>query len=229
MITTKQNMKGEEILKWTLIAGLLFTSGLLIKKTMNMGSAMIKRLIPFVEHWEGGLSRKLSDTASRFPAPWKYKGLYGWHTNKGITYGTFVSLAPKIGYKPNAKNFFEMPENIWLAILKEGYMKAYPLDRISHLPRIQAVIITWAWGSGSGGSEWRLANFQREVMGIVDSNITKTEIVENFRKRINRMTELKWFHKLCDRREEDFRKMSTFPANGKGWLRRLADFRKTFG
>lgn len=222
-------MKSNDAIKWVLATGLLISSGVIIYKTLNMSSPMIKKLIPFIEFWEGGLSRALTDTASRNPAPWKYKGLYGWHTNRGITYTTFVSLAPKVGYAITPKNFFEMSDRIWLKIMKQGYMKPYPLDKINHLPRIQAVIITWAWGSGLAGSERRLANFQRDEMGIVDSNITKQEIVDNFFNRINKLTELKWFHKLCDRREADFRKMSTFGANGRGWLRRLDSFRKTFG
>src|SRR5690606_10527030 len=106
------------------------------------------------------------DTASSYPAPWSYKGQTGWHTNKGITYQTFVSNASRLGYEATAENFFKMPDEIWLKILKGVYMKAFPLDRISHLPRIQAVIITWAWGSGPAGAERYLANFQRQVMGI---------------------------------------------------------------
>ena len=193
-----------------------------------LSDMLLRKLVPFIQKFEGGLSRDPNDTASRFPAPWSYNGKTGWHTNKGITYNTFKNSASRLGYAPTAKNFFEMPDDIWMKILKGGYMSTYPLDDINHLPRIQAVIITWAWGSGVSGSEVRLARFQREEMGIVDSNITREEIVANFKKKISPVNERMWFNKLCDRREADFRKMGTFPVHGRGWLKRLAEFRKLF-
>lgn len=196
---------------------------------MIFKDSLLNKLVPFITKWEGGLSRDPADTASSHPAPWSYKGKTGWHTNKGVTYATFKSAAARHGFANNAKNFFEMPDWIWIRILKDGFMRPWPLDQIDHLPRIQAVIITWAWGSGNGGAERRLANFQREVMGIVDSNITKAEIVANFNKRITPLNERAWFLKLCDRREADFKTMSTWNVHGRGWINRLNDFRKLMG
>lgn len=204
----------------------VFVGQYLLNRFLN--AMLLNKLVPFIQESEGGLSRDPKDSASSNPAPWTHKGVSGWHTNKGITYSTFVSNASRLGYAPTADNFFNMPDDIWLKILKGAYMKPFPLDKISHLPRIQAVIITWAWGSGVGGATTRLANFQREVMGIKDSNITANEIVDNFRKHINPINEREWFQKLCDRREQDFRKMPTFSAHGKGWLNRLAKFRQLF-
>lgn len=204
----------------------VFIGQYLLNRLFN--AMLLAKLVPFIYKWEDGLSRDTKDTASANPAPWAHKGQTGWHTNKGVTYTAFVSNASKLGYAPTAENFFNMPDAIWLKILKEVYMKAFPIERIAHLPRIQAVIITWAWGSGSAGAETRLANFQREVMGIVDSNITPAEIVDNFKKRINPVNEREWFNKLCDRRLADFKKMSSWSEHGTGWTRRLNDFRQTF-
>lgn len=189
---------------------------------------LLEKLVPFIQKWEGGLSRDPSDRASAYPAPWTYQGKTGWHTNKGITYETFEGNAQRLGYEPTADNFFSMPDELWLKILKGAFMKAFPLDKISHLPRIQAVIITWAWGSGVYGAEVRLANFQRDHMGIVSNNITPKQIIENFRKQINPINEVEWFEKLCDRRLSDFKKMPTWNTHGTGWTRRLNDFRNTF-
>lgn len=222
-------MKNKNWIGWLIIGGLATATGAVVTYKLLQRKSFMKKLVEFIKKWEGGLSRALTDTASRLPSPWTYNGQKGWHTNMGITYETFLSLAKKIGYAVTPANFFNMTEELWMKILLEGYMKPYPLHQINHLPRIQAVIITWAWGSGLAGSERRLANFQRDEMGIVDGNITKSEIVANFKKRIKPITEVKWFHKLCDRREADFRKMSTFNVNGRGWLRRLDDFRTTFG
>ncbi len=198
----------------------------LLNKYLNI--MLISKLSPFIAKWEGGLSRDSSDTASSHPAPWEYNGKTGWHTNKGITYQTFSGNAKRLGYVASKENFFNMPDEIWLKILKEVYVKAFPIEKIAHLPRIQAVIITWAWGSGTSGAETRLARFQREEMGIQDANITPEEIVKNFRNKITPVNELEWFNKLCDRRKTDFQKMSTCSAHCKGWLRRLDDFRQTF-
>lgn len=204
----------------------VFVGQYLLNKFLN--TMLLGKLSKFIQKWEGGLSRDTKDTASSNPAPWTYKGQTGWHTNKGITYSAFVSNANRLGYAPTAENFFTMPDAIWYKILKEVYVKGFPIEKIAHLPRIQAVIITWAWGSGIGGAELRLARFQREVMGIQDSNITRTEIVDNFKKRITPLNELEWFNKLCDRRLADFKKMSSWSAHGNGWTNRLNDFRKTF-
>lgn len=185
------------------------------------------KLVPFVQKWEGGLSRAKSDKASAYPSPYEYKGYSDWHTNMGVTYSAFEALAEKLGYEDNFNNFIHMPEDIWFKIAMGGYWNLYPMDEISHLPRIQAVIFTWAWGSGSGGSEKRLADFQRDYFNIVDNNITKKEIVANFKRLVNRSNEKVVFHALCDRRKEDFIAMNQ-PQNLKGWLNRLDEFRKTF-
>ncbi len=201
----------------------VFVGQYLMNKFLNV--MLLSKLVPFMKKWEGGLSRDPNDTASSYPAPWTYKGVTGWHTNKGITYKAFVSNAQKLGYAPTAENFFNMPDDIWLKILKGSYMASFPLNKISHLPRIQAVIISWSWGSGVAGAERYLANFQREEMGIKDSNITKEEIIKNFALRVNPLNELDWFNKLCDRRLEDFKKMATWNVHGKGWTNRLNEFR----
>lgn len=189
---------------------------------------LISKLSVFIKKWEGGLSRDPADNASSYPAPWVYNGKTGWHTNKGITYKTFKANAARLGYEASADNFFKMPDSIFISILKNVYAAGFPLSEIDDLPRIQAVIITWAWGSGLFGAEKYLADFQREEMGIKDSNITKAEIVKNFSKEITPLNEKEWFNKLTARRLADFKKMSDWPKYGAGWTNRLNDFKKTF-
>lgn len=205
---------------------LVFISNQIIHKVAE--TLLLSKLVVFIQKWEGGLSRDPADPASGFPAPWVYKGQTGWHTNKGITYKTFKSNAARLGYADTPENFFEMPDWIFLSILKNVYASGYPLHKIDHLPRIQAVIITWAWGSGLQGSENYLADFQRDEMGIKDSNITKAEIVQNFAAKITPLNEKQWFEKLSARRLADFQNMSGWGRFGKGWSNRLNDFKKTF-
>lgn len=182
-----------------------------------------------MQKWEGGLSRDPYDSASSIPAPWVYNGHSGWHTNKGITYAAFKAHSAESGYIPSKENFFQMPEHIWLKVLRNGYMKPYPLQKINNLPSIQAVIITWAWGSGLSGSEKQLAKFQRTYFGIQDADITKEEIVDNFKKRVNLLNEKQVFHALCDHRLSFFKSLPSAPQHLKGWTNRLNEFRKLFG
>lgn len=189
---------------------------------------MIEKLIPFIQEQEGGLSRDPEDNASSNPCPYPYNGKSGYHTNMGVTWTTFLEMANKVGYQPTSNNFYKMSFKIWFGILQNGYMKSYPLDSISNLPRIQAVIITWAWGSGVSGSEHYLAKFQRKYWGLKDSDITKTEIIQNFKSRVTTLNESKVFNALCDQRAIDFSHMADFPKYKNGWLSRLAKFRKLF-
>lgn len=223
-------MKNQVIKAFLIIAivttVIVFTTNQIIHKVS--ANLLLSKLAVFIKQWEGGLSRDPDDNASAHPAPWPYKGLTGWHTNKGITYQTFSANANRLGYANTPENFFQMPDSIFLSILKNVYAAGYPLNRIDHLPRIQAVIITWAWGSGLGGSERYLANFQRTEMGISAANITKAEIVDNFRSKITPLNEKEWFNKLNDRRLSDFKKMADWNKFGTGWTNRLNNFKKTF-
>lgn len=188
-----------------------------------------KQIVPFFYKWEGGLSRNENDSASDFPCPYPYKGVVGWHTNKGVTWETFVSNSEKLGYAATADNFFRMPHEIWHKIFKKSYWDVYDLDNCKY-QSIANVIVSWSWGSGAFGAEVQLARFQRDVMGINDSNITKTEIVENF-NALSPSKEKEIFDKLCDWRESFFRKIARNGGNSKflnGWLNRLNAFRKAY-
>lgn len=188
----------------------------------------IKKIADYIKRMEGGLGRGKEDNAASYPAPWPYNGQTGWHTNKGVTYRVFESNAKKLGYAVTPSNFFEMPDAIWWKIFSNVFLAAWPLSKIDHLPRIQAVIVTWAWNSGNGGAEIYLARFQRSYFGVKDGDITKTEIVDNFNKYVTAKNELEVFNALCDQRIQDYRKMSDYPTYGRGWENAVEKFRKEF-
>ena len=103
-----------------------------------------KNIVSHTLYHEGGKSRDPEDNAARNPVP---DGT-GYHTNKGVTWTTFVALAPKIGYSPTAQLFYVMPVEIWLKIYKQGYWDKVGGDGI----RSQAVanmLAQRAWCSGS--------------------------------------------------------------------------------
>jgi hypothetical protein len=111
--------------------------------------ADISKVIDHVKKWEGGLSRAKTDTASATPSPYYYNGYSDWHTNKGITYAAFKSAADKGLFENNAKNFIEMPNNVWLAVAKILYWDKLRLDDLNS-QAIANVLFSWIWASGNG-------------------------------------------------------------------------------
>jgi lysozyme family protein len=179
----------------------------------------------FQYNWEGGLSRALTDTASSNPCPVSFNGKTGWHTNKGVTWTTFVSLAPALGYSPTADNFFAMPRSIWDKIYKHGYWNPFGLDQMKS-ESMAAVIVSWAWGSGVQGATNRLESFMKSKYNYQGgrSRLPIRDFIDNLVKTHN---ENEIFHSFCDERARQFRAMNQ-AANLQGWLNRLARFRTHF-
>lgn len=184
--------------------------------------ANVSNIRPLIIKWEGGLSRDTNDTASKNPAPWTYKGVTGWHTNKGVTYATFINLANKVGYQPTAENFFNMPDSIWDGIFKIGYWDPWKLDNMKS-QAIADTLACFAWGSGVQGS----FNSVKKYLATKSINVSNTEeAVQQFNK-LSLFNEEKIFLELIDWREKFFRSLNQ-PVFLRGWLNRLADI-KQFG
>ena len=178
---------------------------------------------PFIEEQEGGLSRAKTDTASKLTAPWTYKGYNDWHTNAGVTYESFIGLAPILKYAITPDNFFLMPDKIWGAIFKRGYWDQLELDNIKSQV-IADTILTWAWGSGVTGAYKQLQKFLLKKGITVNS---KKQVDDAFNNLVNVFNEKQIFLELCEARKAFFISINQ-PANLKGWLNRLEKF-KTFG
>lgn len=123
--------------------GLLAAGGLLYlltrkKKKMIDLDSILPDVEKFILKSEGGLSNNPNDSASKKPSPTSEK----WHTNKGVTWSTFVSLAPQLGYQPTVQNFLVMPSTIWQKIYREKYLKK---AQISDNPLINAYLSIWYW------------------------------------------------------------------------------------
>ena len=90
-----------------------------------MAKANFERNIAYIKEKEKGLSRAKTDTSSRNPAPCLITdpktGITAddYHTNRGIIWPTFKSMAPKLGYEASCKNFELMPDKIWVPIYKQ--------------------------------------------------------------------------------------------------------------
>lgn len=105
-------------------------------------------IIPFIRKWEGGKSRAATDLASRQRLPAELDGV---HTNKGVTWTTFLAAAGACGYEPTAKLFLKMPDEIWERIWKREYWDAVRGDEIQSQAAADAVA-WWRWMSGAEGT-----------------------------------------------------------------------------
>ncbi len=183
--------------------------------------ADLQKAIPYIRKAEGGLSRAVTDTASKNPAPFTYQGKTGWHTNKGITWATFSSLAPKLGYQPTADNFFLMPDSIWEKIYKNGYWNPMGADNINS-EAIAVAVVDYAWAFGVSGASTRLIKWVKSTFGINASSMA--DVVTAINSQPN---ESDTFDKLIIHRKAAFAALKQ-PANEKGWFSRMDEL-KSFG
>lgn len=185
--------------------------------------ASVSHIRSLVLKWEGGLSNNPSDTASSNPAPWPYNGQTGWHTNKGITYTTFVNLAPKLGYAVTPLNFFTMPDAIWDMIFANGYWNPWNLNNMNS-QAIADLIGDMAWGSGIYGS---FSSIKKYLATKGYANINTTADAVSAINKLSMSNEQKIFLELIDWRTNFFKSLGQ-PQFLTGWLNRLNDI-KSFG
>src|ERR1700689_3959171 len=88
-------------------------------------------IVPFIQRAEGGLYNNPNDPASRNPCPYPNPadGTTGWHTNKGVTWTTWVETFG--GSADSGNSFFAMNDQDWLAIFKPQYWDAVLGDQIN--------------------------------------------------------------------------------------------------
>jgi lysozyme family protein len=177
--------------------------------------ANYRLIIPFTKAWEGGLSRATTDKASANPAPWLLNGIGGYHTNRGITFSTFQTWAPKFGYAVTPENFFQMPDDLWLKIFKGVYWDGLLLDQVRS-EAVAAALSQWEWGSGDYGAGESLRKYLA-TKGITAR--TDQQQVDAINK-LSFMNEEKIFRELIDWRAAFFKGLNQ-PANLQGWLNRL--------
>ena len=89
--------------------------------------ANFNAVFPLLAGHEGGISRNPNDNAAAVPAP----GTNGAHTNKGVTWTTFVSHASKLHYEATPMLFLQMPDAIVKQIAKMTYWNPLKLDEIN--------------------------------------------------------------------------------------------------
>lgn len=175
--------------------------------------ANIKVAIPYIKESEGGLSKSQKDSASKNPAPFLYKGFKTWHTNKGVTWTTFLALSKALGYQASAANFFNMPDEIWLKIYKNGYWDKVKGDDFKS-DVIASAVADMAWASGDGTARIKLINWINLEFKAGAKNYT------DFINFMNSQEEKILFPALIAFRKRFFLSINQ-PANHQGWINRM--------
>jgi len=179
--------------------------------------ANYKFVIPFFHKKEGGLSRAYTDSASSNPSPCVIGGQTGWHTNQGITWGSFTGNAYKVGYSASCNNFASMPTSIWNGIFKKSYWDFWGSDNIPY--QSIADFMTWSvWGSGGGsfgGSRGSIPFLTRFVRDKGYDPRSKSE-VKAILMQLARKNERKLWEELIQERRDFYVRLNQ-PANIRGW------------
>ena len=178
--------------------------------------AEFKILVPFLLKAEGGLSRDKTDTASKFPNPLKYNGVNGWHTNKGITYQTWINT---FGRSKNAE-FYTMSAEDWAKITKPKFWDKWKADQIKS-QKIANILVDYVFNSGSHG----IKNVQK-LIGVNPDGIVGPKTLE----AVNKQPEAEFLTRLYNERfrfyDAIIRNNPTQIKYKKGWYNRIEDLKK---
>lgn len=129
-------------------------------------------LVRFVLRMEGGLTGDKTDTASKNALKGTFtvngKTVIDPHTNKGITYKTYLDSANSVGYVPTNDDFLKMPDKRWLDIFKQKYYSK--TLNFSDNVVLNSYLSLWYWG----GWDVRLM-LVANVAKVLASNKTNDE------------------------------------------------------
>jgi lysozyme family protein len=186
-------------------------------------------ILPHILKWEGGLTNNVKDSASKNPCPVSYKGVSGYHTNRGITWTTFCAYCKEYNLDPKTQydKFFTITPEVAGKIFKKLYWDKVKADFVDSVP-VANCLAQWAWGSGSAGAWNLLVKYLSKINKTADKWGTAIDILNAQCKEVGAKVV---FDQLCEVRKQffmDIAKPGTKNATFlKGWLNRLDSF-KTF-
>lgn len=174
--------------------------------------AEVIKLAPLILKWEGGLSDDIRDNASRIVCPTPLNNRY-YHTNKGVTYQTWV----KHFGKQNDHRFLKMSDKDFSIILK-SYWYVWKADSINN-QSIANILVDWLWGSGHVGIKK-----VQTILGVVADGIVGEKTIN----AINSADQKALFDKIFESRKVFLHNIVINKPNQKvflkGWMNRLNDF-----
>lgn len=195
--------------------------------------ANYKLAIPHVLKWEGGYSAAQTDTAKHDATSVYMKtrtGNFRIHTNKGITWNTWKSVAESLGLEKTEKAFLNMTDAEWGKIFKKKYWDYIKADKISS-QAIAEFLVEIGWGSGFGGARKEYSAMQEWLTekgynagtpdGYIGNNTIKA--LNSFLKDKGAKGESELLDFLFKTRDESLKRKSTAEANYRGWYNRIYD------
>ncbi len=185
-------------------------------------AVITQEYINAIHKYEGGLTGDPKDPASKTPSSCgidkKYNAPY--HTNKGVTWATFVSLASKLGYAADCATFLAMPDDVWIKIFKNGYWNPIQLDSLNS-NGLAYLLADFSWGSGPGYVKPFLSNFLKTNYNV---NAPDTTSQINALNTLTATNEPEVIQKVSDARLTSLKSMQggkLFATYGNGWTSRL--------
>jgi len=188
-----------------------------------------KAYIPHIFKWEGGWSSDPTDTT-----PLKtnkiYKG-HPVHTNKGITFQTWLSTAKELGHPKDENSFLYMTESQWGKIMKKFYWDYVWGDQINS-QRIAELLTEIVWGSGGGELRPNVILLQKYLKdkgfdpGRIDGymgNRTVTAL-NGFLSKSGSSGEKEIIDLIFNNRKKQLASYPTAWKHLKGWMNRMNDW-----
>lgn len=177
----------------------------------------LNKYIEFVKKWEGGLGKGTNDSSSKYPCPTPYKGVNGYHTNKGITYRAWVNVFGK----DNDSRFFAMSDDDWWKVFHDSFWSKMQLDEIENF-KVAALTCDIGWMSGTARG---IITLQRGLKIQSDGIIGKQTL-----SAVNKANSIELLEAMYKERERFLREIGVGKNSIylKGWLNRLENFKKVF-
>jgi len=160
--------------------------------------ADFKKLIPFIQQWEGGF---VNDPLDK-----------GGATNMGVTIATFRQF---FGQERTIDNLKAITVEQWDYIFKVGYWNRWKADEIKN-QSVANILVDWLWLSGAWGIK-----IPQRILGVVDDGIVGPKTLT----ALNASSPKELFDKIKEARVQYINdiivKTPTNERFRKGWMNRL--------
>jgi lysozyme family protein len=180
--------------------------------------------------WEGGYSSDPKDEA-RSTATSKLLNGYPIHTNKGITYATWLNSASTLGHPKTEQAFLNMTSAQWGKIMKKFFWDYAWGDQIQS-QAIAEILTEIVWGSGPGGLKPNVILLQKYLKDRgydpkgIDGGMGKDTVAalnqflyDKGAKGEKEIVDLIW-----NNRAKQLKGYSSAKDHLKGWMNRMNDW-----
>jgi len=174
--------------------------------------------------------KRLRDSEGRFgksnndPASSNRPPTTDIHTVRGVTWSTFQNNASALGYPATQEKFLSLDTDreLWDRIFYKRFFEPWGVNAKKleqKKPLIFYNIIDMGFNSGTKGAEIQFAKLLRNKYGVVDSNITKSEIIDFYLKSSKNKDVLAT--DIIKMRESYYKKCSGWATYKNGWIARI--------